>query len=132
MRPEVFKEELADWTRRYRCVFILEDFIKKYEFAKEVIECLKMAKIKTNNFDIALEPEWTKVICKSQFYPGDITLQISIKKNRNYPSYHYVEKGLRYNFVTVMVHEDYNGSRLSEEHWWYTLPIDLLELKDEQ
>lgn len=129
---DVFKEALIkDWTRKCRNIFVLEEFMREYTYAKEVIECFKVAKTKTNNFQVALDPPWMEVKCEYKYGPPDfVILKIHFLKNRNYPSYFVPEKGFQFNFAVVRVYEYFNGAGGRSLHW-RMIPIDLLELKDE-
>jgi len=130
---DVFKELLTDWTIKCKeRIFILENFMREYPYTKEVIECFKVAKTKTNNFRVASDSPWMEVKCEYKYGPPDfVILKIHFQKNRYYPSYFVPEKGFQFNFVMARVHEYFNGEG-GGSLCCRMIPIDLLELKDEE
>lgn len=113
-------------------IFTLENFMRDYEYAEIVIHALRIAKIETNNFDDDKESSEMKYIKEREVgrHRSDVTLYINFSRGSEWPKYLRRTRGLRYGYVYVTVVEDHGvPSRAAR---FFKLPIDLLELKDEQ
>ncbi len=113
-------------------IFTLENFMRNYEYAEIVIHALKLAKIETNNFEDGVESSEMKYTKEREVgrHRNGVTLYINFRKGSEWPTYLLRTGGIEYSYVYAKVIEDHGvPSRAAR---FFKLPIDLLELKDEQ
>lgn len=113
-------------------IFTLENFMRNYEYAEIVIHALRIAKIETNNFEDGVESSEMKYTKEREVgrHRNGVTLYINFRKGSEWPTYLLRTRGIEYSYVYAKVIEDHGVP--SRAVRIFKLPLDLLELKDEE